>query len=108
MKIKITCTGTENIALDKFIELQGNLKELSTANYEKLKNSILKYGFSFPVFCWKQKDKYYILDAHQRIKTLRKLISEGYSIDNLPTCYIEAKDKKEAGEKLLLLNIKTL
>jgi len=103
-KIETKCTGIKNIRLETFKELQGNLKELSKANYEKLKASILKYGFSFPVFCYKQKDTHYILDAHQRIKTLKLLQEEGYYIPDLPTVFIEAKDKREAKEKLLQLN----
>jgi hypothetical protein len=103
-KIEIKCTGTKNVRLETFKELQGNLKELSKVNYEKLKASILKYGFSFPVFCYKLKDTHYILDAHQRISTLKLLQSEGYYIPDLPTVFVEAKDKREAKEKLLQLN----
>lgn len=103
-KIEIKCTGTKNIRLETFKELQGNLKELSKANYEKLKASILKYGFSFPIFCYKQKETHWILDAHQRIKTLKLLQEEGYYIPDLPTIFVEAKDKREAKEKLLQLN----
>ena len=104
MEIKINCTGTENISLDKFTELQGNLKDLSKVNYEKLKNSILKYGFSFPVFAWKDKNKYYVIDAHQRLKTLKELQKENYIIPDLPTCFINADNKKQAKELLLQLN----
>ena len=104
MKIEIRCTGTENISLDAFTELQGNLKELSNENYAKLKSSLLKYGFCFPVFCWKDGKTFFILDAHQRCKTLKKLRSEGYTIPDLPTVYIEAKDKIEAKELLFQLN----
>lgn len=103
-RIEIKCSGTKNIRLETFKELQGNLKELSKANYEKLKASILKYGFSFPVFCYKQKETHWILDAHQRVKTLKLLQEEGYYIPDLPTVFIEAKDKREAKEKLLQLN----
>lgn len=104
MKIKIRCTGTDHISLDVFTELQGNLKELSKDNYEKLKASILKYGFCFPVFCWKEVNVYWVMDSHQRIKTLKQLRTEGYEIPDLPTVYIEAKDKVEAKELLLQLN----
>jgi len=104
MQINIRCTGTENISLDSFTELQGNLKELSKENYAKLKSSLLKYGFCFPVFCWKDGKTFFILDAHQRCKTLKKLRSEGYTIPDLPTVYIEAKDKIEAKELLFQLN----
>jgi len=104
MKIDIRCTGTENISLDAFTELQGNLKELSNENYEKLKASLIKYGFCFPVFCWKDGKTFFILDAHQRCKTLKQLRTEGYTIPDLPTVYIEAKDKIEAKELLFQLN----
>ena len=102
--IKIECTGTENIDIDSLIELQGNLKELSTEGYTRLKDSIIKYGFSFPMFVWKNEGKNYIIDAHQRKKTLQKLREEGYNIPPLPTVFINAKDRIEAKEKLLQLN----
>jgi len=102
--IKIECTGTENLDIDSLTELQGNLKELSKENYELLKASLLKYGFCFPVFCWKDGKTFFILDAHQRCKTLKKLRTEGYTIPDLPTCFINAKDKIEAKEKLLQLS----
>ena len=103
-EIKIECTGTENIDIDNLTELQGNLKDLSKENYERLKDSILKYGFSFPLFVWKSEGNNFIVDAHQRKKTLQKLKDEGYKIPPLPTVFINAKDKIEAKEKLLQLN----
>jgi len=84
--------------------MQGNLKELSKENYAKLKSSLLKYGFCFPVFCWNDGKTFFILDAHQRVKTLTKLRSEGYTIPDLPTVYIKAKDRIEAKELLFQLN----
>ena len=104
MEIRIECTGTENIDLDNLVELQGNLKELSKENYTRLKDSIIKYGFSFPMFVWKSEGKNYIIDAHQRKKTLQKLKEEGCEIPPLPTVFINAKDRIEAKEKLLQLN----
>ena len=102
--IKIECTGTENLDIDSLTELQGNLKDLSKENYERLKKSILKYGFSFPMFVWKDKKKNFIIDAHQRKKVLEKLKEEGYIIPDIPSVFINAKNKKEAKEKLLQLN----
>jgi len=104
MEIRIECTGTENIDLDNLVELQGNLKDLSKENYTRLKDSIIKYGFSFPMFVWKNEGKNYIIDAHQRKKTLQKLKEEGCEIPPLPTVFINAKDRIEAKEKLLQLN----
>jgi hypothetical protein len=69
-----------------------------------LKRSIIKHGFSFPVFVW-DGDK--ILDGHQRIYAVTRLMSEdGYTIDNIPVVDIEATDTAHAAEKLLLLNSK--
>jgi hypothetical protein len=101
-EIKITCKAADGMALDELYEFQGELKTISDDELEKLKKSILKYGFSFPVFVWENK----ILDGHQRLKAVRQLVEQGYKIkDNkLPVVRIEAKDEKEAAEKLLLIN----
>jgi len=44
------------------------------------------------------------MDGHQRIFTVNKLLQEGYAIGNIPVVEIEARDKTEAAEKLLVLN----
>jgi len=98
--IPITCKGSKYLHVDKLKDFQGNLKSLSPEALEKLKRSILKHGFSFPVFIWNDS----ILDGHQRIFALNELIKDGYSIGNLPVVEIEAEDEKEAAEKLLLIN----
>ena len=77
------------------------MKTLSPENLEKLKKSILKYGFTAPGFVWKSGKKLYIMDAHQRVRALGSLFSEGYEIPDIPIVYIQAKNKKEAKEKLL-------
>ncbi len=99
-EIKITCKGQKHLPIDQLKAFQGALKELSESEYEKLKRSILKYGFSFPVFVWQD----FMLDGHQRIFTVNKLLQEGYTISDIPLVEIEAKDKTEAAEKLLVLN----
>ena len=98
--IKITCKGQQYIPLGKLKAFQGNLKELRPDEFEKLKRSILKYGFSFPVFVWKNN----ILDGHQRVFVTAELVKEGYQIGDIPAVEIEAKDETEAAEKLLMLN----
>ena len=98
--IKITCKGSGVIPLDQLQNFQGNLKTLDKSALEKLKRSLIKYGFSFPVFVWGNE----ILDGHQRIFAAKALIESGYTIGKIPVVEIEAKNKKEAGEKLLILN----
>lgn len=100
-KIKITCKGSRSVPIEKLERFQGNLKELSEKEFEKLKGSILKYGFSFPVFVWENN----IIDGHQRVMTVLELLKTGeYEIDDVPVVDIEAMDKREAAEKLLVLN----
>lgn len=102
-KIRITCKGADELDIDELEDLQGGLKEISGENLEKLKRSIIEYGFSFPEFVWKGEGKNYIIDGHQRVLAVRELISEGYSIGKIPIDYIEARDREEAKKKLLLV-----
>jgi len=96
--------GLPTLEYTKFRELQGDLKTLNNENKEKLKNSILKYGFRFPVFAWKDADTFFIIDAHQRMKALKSLEEESYIIPELPYILVESKTKKEAAELLLQAN----
>lgn len=102
--ITISCEGATTVELDELQDLQGNLKDLPQQNYVKLRNSIVKYGFSFPIDIWiDQEGKKWIIDAHQRVRTLKQMRTEGVTIPPLPASITHAKDKKEAKEKLLVL-----
>ena len=99
-KIKITCKGSRSVDIGDLQDFQGGLKKIERADLEKLKNSILKYGFSFPVFCWNDN----ILDGHHRVLATNALIEDGFKIDKIPIVDIDAKDETEAAEKLLQIN----
>ena len=99
--IKITCDGTDYVDYKSLTPFQGHLKILTEENLEKLKKSIIKYGFTVPAFIWQSGKKKYILDAHQRALALESLESDGYTIPDIPIVYIKAKNKTEAKEKLL-------
>jgi len=102
--ITIACKAANTLPLEKLTVIQGDLKSLSDSNSEKLKNSILKYGFSAPIFVWEsgvKRPKYNILDGTQRVSVLKILQEDGYKIPSLPIVYISAKNKKEAMQKLL-------
>ena len=68
--------------------------------YKKLRKSIEKYGFRFPVFVWNN----CILDGHQRVFTINRMITEGWSIVKIPVVDIEADNEKEAKKLLLLVS----
>ena len=101
-EIRVTCKANSIIALDEISSLQGDLKTLTGENFDKLKNAILKHGISFPIFLWRNKNKAWIIDGTQREKVLQKMREEGYKIPPLPVDWIDAKDEKEAKEKILL------
>ncbi len=102
--IEIKCETKDKLNLAEMTEFQGGLKSRTDVDYDKIKLSIIKYGFSFPFFVWKNEGKNYILDGHGRFSTLCKMQKDGYVIPDLPVVYIQAKDRKEAKEKLLRLN----
>ena len=81
--------------------LQGDLKTLSKENKEKLYNSIKTYGYFLPAFVWASDGDMWILDATQRYHVLSEFEANGYEVPEIPYVTIEAKDKKEAAQKLL-------
>lgn len=99
-KIKITCKGQKYTPIDQLKNFQGELKKIDKNELKKLKRSIIKSGFSFPVLVWRN----YILDGHQRIYATKELLKKDYTIGDIPVVEISAKDRKEAAEKLLLIN----
>ena len=103
--IKVTCKGAGLAQLEDLHPLQGDLKTLSEENFQKCKNALTgKHGFSFPFFVWRDKGKLWVLDGHQRDKTLKRLEQDGWKVPLLPVDYIEAGNQKEAKEKILLLS----
>ena len=101
--VSIKCKGSRTLPVSSLKPFQGNLKTLTEANYVKLKGLIQSQGFSFPVFVWHDKDNNvnYLLDGHQRVRTLEKMISEGFQVGDIPVADVQAQTFKEAKKKLL-------
>jgi len=102
--IQIRCKAAVNLDLGNLTPLQGDLKELSGSNFNKLKQSILRHGITFPFFVWQSDGTNFILDGTQRDRVLTRMAEEGFAIPALPCALIEAKDRKEAAEKILLIS----
>src|SRR6266508_4103395 len=102
--VKINCKAAIEIALEDLTPLQGELKVLTDANFEKLKQSILRHGITFPFFIWQSEGENYILDGTQRDRVLKRMAEDGYEVPPLPCALIQAKDRKEAAEKILLIS----
>lgn len=101
--VKITCTGAKTAAIEDLTHFQGNLKSLSFKNYQKLKAEIVELGFSEPVSVWENGGKMFILNGHQRTRTLIKMRGEGYVVPPIPVSLIQAGSLKEAKKKVLAL-----
>ena len=102
--VKINCKAAIEIALEDLTPLQGELKELTDANSEKLKQSILRHGITFPFFIWQSEGENYILDGTQRDRVLKRMAEDGYEVPPLPCALIHANNRKEAAEKILLIS----
>lgn len=86
---------------------QGELKDLSEANYNKLKNVLIKRGFKVPLFIWHKKypteqtfagEEYFLMDGHQR---QRVMVRENMQPYEVPYILIEAETEAEAKAQLL-------
>lgn len=88
------------LPISQLLETQGELKDLTEANYKKLKASIEKHGFNFPIATWVdtsgEEQKYYIIDGHQR----KRVILKEYGDVEVPVFRIHAETLKEAAEIL--------
>jgi hypothetical protein len=102
VKLRITCKTLDHISVSNLTEFQGDLKSLSQENFVKLRKSFEVNGFSAPVFVWQSGKKNFILDGHQRVRAVKRLMEvERWEVPDLPVVMIEAKSKTEAKRKLL-------
>lgn len=99
--VRVACKGAGLIDIGELREFQGNLKSLSEVDYQKLRGEIVELGFSFPFNIWKDKKQNFLLDGHQRCRTLMKMREEGWKVPPLPYSLTEASSFKEAKQKLL-------
>ena len=100
-EIKISCSIQDRVSIDDLVPTQKNLKSLSKENFEKLRKSIIKNGFFFPIGIWDHDGVLKLLDGHQRLLTLKELRNEGYIIPLVPVFRVYASDEKQAREMLL-------
>jgi hypothetical protein len=92
--------------LPELNEFQGNLKIRDDIDVDRITNSIIKFGFAFPIFVWRSGEENYIIDGHGRKLALEMLKERGYEIPDIPVVYIEAETKQQAKELLLRQNSK--
>lgn len=81
--------------------LQGDLKDLTEKNYQKLKHVLEKRGFEIPFFVWHDGTDYYILDGHQRQRVMMTEDMHDDGSYEVPYVEIKADNRQEAMAKLL-------
>lgn len=103
-EVKVTCEAAALVDLEFILPFQGNLKDLSKENYNKLRKQIIELGFTSPFIVWKNEGKYWCCDGHQRLRVLTEMKkSEGFRIPKLPVVFVEAATEHEAKKKILAL-----
>jgi hypothetical protein len=87
-----------HVPVSALVPFQGELKELSEREYNKLKKSITENGLIVPFFVWSETGK--LLDGHQRLRVFTR---EGWVMD-VPVVYVSAVDELDAKRKLLVIS----
>lgn len=88
-----------------FLPFQGDLKtDLTQDSIEKIAASLRTHQWFWPMGAWRQGDKLYTLDGHQRAKVCAYMEAQGDTFDELPYLEVAAATEAEALEKLLQLN----
>lgn len=95
--------GLKTLPLKDLKPFQGKLKDLSKENYSKLRKQIERLGFSEPISIWEHEGNNYILNGHQRIRTLQIMAEDGVQIPAIPVVSIAAGNPGEAKRKVLAL-----
>jgi len=97
-KIAKELSGLDHVPVSSLEPFQGELKDLSEREYNKLKKSILENNLIVPFFVWLETGK--LLDGHQR---QRVFIREHWVMD-VPVVYISAASEQDAKKKLLVIS----
>lgn len=101
MDIKSRILGIELVEWRKLKDLQPDNIKLPQ-NYDHIKRSIKKHGFSQPFFVWENKNEYFTIDGHTRKTVMLEMAADGENIpEKLHGVLIDAKNKKEAIKILL-------
>lgn len=103
-KIEINCRGAESVDFRSLTPFQGSLKSLSDQNYVRLRDELLRDGFCEPITVWKTDGKLIILNGHQRLSTITRMVTdEDYHCPLLPISIVYCRDQNQANELVLAL-----
>jgi hypothetical protein len=109
-KIAPQLANLPHVKVSDLILFQGDLKELSIREYNKLLRSLVGaelpdgtrdcgFGLFMPFVV--RSDTMQVLDGHQRIKTYR---DQGWGDELVPVVFVDAEDDADAKKKLLVIS----
>lgn len=104
--IRIECDAKLMLPLSQLTGIQGDLKTMDKADFERLVKSFEQDGIDFTFHVWRDKAKkrWYMVDGHGRGLVLRELLKRGtHSLpkEQVPCTETFAKTLKEARRKIL-------
>ncbi len=111
--IPVRCKYSELLSIDELSDFQRASKARTEQMLKRLRESIIRLGFAFPVFFWRSSaGRCWTLDGHGRLKVVAELLAEGYrfllpdgsTTEKLPCLEVRADNRKQAYEMLLALN----
>ena len=104
-QIQIKCSGTLNVSLDNLIDIQGDLKNITDENLDKLLGTMRENGFCEPFVVWKDEEKkLVVISGNQRLKALKKARELNWTLpSSFPAVEVKAESYKEAKKMLLSL-----
>ena len=94
---------TEEVDLNDLCVIQGNLKDLTLPNYNKLKNSIIENGFFDMPCVWQENRAIWIISGTHRIYALKKMRLDGESVPDKITCVFIKAESRDHAKKLVLM-----
>ena len=102
-EIKINCSSGHVADISDLRESQGDLAVLTAAARDKLKAALIEHGICAPFAVWWDGSHGNLLDGHARLRVLKDLRGDGYSIPFVPVSYVSAVNREQAMRILLSL-----
>lgn len=95
--------GLPTVDIRELNDLQGNLKEMSDTDEQKVANELTTSGVRFPFYAWKDpKGKYWMIDGTGRKNViLKRDFRNGQGKYDFPVLLVYANGKSDAAKNIL-------
>lgn len=106
MELKLRVKSKDMVALSKLKPYQEGLKRIAPEEMEKLRRELKNIGLCKTFSVWETEDGYSVLDGHQRLKVLKKMVADGdvtIPAGGIPCELVDCKDEPEATHILISL-----